>query len=580
MLVEFRPGERESRAADRDDPAGDHVVLLVEDDANDAYLVSELLSQHTSDSYQIISVGLLAEASDLLAKQQFEVILVDLSLPDARGLDAVRRLQLDAPQTPIIVLSGNRDETVAVEAVHVGAQDYLVKGTVDGEFLHRSIRYAIERKRSKDLLWRMANYDPLTGLANRALFHERLSQAIARAKRSGNDLAVLLLDLDHFKHVNDRLGHDAGDTLLVEAVQRLQAAVREFDTVARLGGDEFAVIADGIPRELIIPRLAERIHRVLAAPLTIKDNEVVITTSIGIAVFPDGGETLEQLLKSADSAMYQAKKNGRNNCQFYSGATQASTLARIRLQCDLRHALRRDQFEIHYQPQLHLGDDRVAGVEALLRWRHPELGELAPAEFIPLLESTRLIAEVGEWVLRTACRQARIWGDAVPDLRLSVNLSVQQFEDDDLTDIIASTLAETGLPPGRLVVEITESAQIRDVQSTIRTLESLKKLGVSVAIDNFGAGHSSLAYLHRLPIDALKIDKSFIDDITDERSGAIASAVIALGHNLALDMVAVGIETAAQKEFLRKRGCDLYQGFLATGPLAPDELTAWLAGAT
>ncbi|PHV31391.1 hypothetical protein CSQ94_21710 [Janthinobacterium sp. BJB312] len=415
-----------------------------------------------------------------------------------------------------------------------------------------------------------SRHDILTGLANRLLLRERLEQAMAVARRSTLPLWVVFIDLDRFKFVNDTLGHDAGDTLLKLIADRLRAATREVDTVARLGGDEFVLLlpqhTNSEPGQLILQRVLDTV----AQPLQVGGHEFFLTCSMGVATYPDDGDSAETLIKHADIAMYRAKEQGRNHWQSYAPAMNASMLARLSLESELRHALERGQFHLVYQPQVELDSGRIVGMEALLRWQHPTLGAIAPGDFIHLAEEMGLIVPIGAWVLQTACAQAKVWQrQGLGGLRLAVNLSARQFRQSGLLQSVREILAVTGLEARFLELELTESMMMQDVEQAISTMGKLKTLGLQLSIDDFGTGYSSLAHLRHFPIDVLKIDKSFVSDITHSNDdAAIVQAIIALAHSLRLKVIAEGVETAQQLAFLRQHGCDQMQGYLFSRPLA------------
>jgi diguanylate cyclase (GGDEF)-like protein/PAS domain S-box-containing protein len=435
-----------------------------------------------------------------------------------------------------------------------------------------------ERKRAEDQIKNLAYHDALTGLPNRLLFTDRLSLAVSQAARHNQHLAVLFLDMDRFKVINDSLGHTLGDRLLQGVAERLQGCVREADTVARLGGDEFTLLLPAIGHPADVARVAEKILEALKQPFKVEGRELYCTASMGISLFPEDGADAETLVKNADTAMYRAKEQGRDNYQLYTPAMNATAVERLQLESELRRALARNELEIHYQPVLDLATGRVYGVEALLRWRHPEKGVLGPSDFISLAEVTGLAVPMSSWILRTACVQAKAWHATHPKLIVAVNLSARQFQQPDLVLTVKAALEETGLPARCLDLEITETNAMQNAEATIATLRELKGLGVRVSIDDFGIGYSSLSYLKRLPIDTLKIDQSFVRDITtDPDDAAIATAVIALAHTLKLRVVAEGVETEEQLAFLTARSCDRMQGYLFSHPLPPDECTGFLA---
>ncbi|WP_343742408.1 bifunctional diguanylate cyclase/phosphodiesterase [Herbaspirillum huttiense] len=418
-----------------------------------------------------------------------------------------------------------------------------------------------------------ASRDTLTGLINRHMLRHHLEQAIGTAERQKQALWVVFVDLDRFKFVNDTLGHKAGDTLLRTVAGRLRAAVREADTVARLGGDEFIMILPEQDELSLDTRSLQRIMDAVAAPVTLGGHTLFMTCSIGVACYPNDGTDGETLIKHADIAMYRGKQTGRNNFQFYTPAMNEQALERLRIEGDLRNALDHGEFLLHYQPKVDLASGRVVGSEALIRWLHPQLGMVSPARFIGLAEETGLILPIGAWVLRTACTQCRQWQLAGhKDISVSVNLSVGQFLQKDLVSSIADVLQDTGLPPASLEIELTESLMMTDVEHAIGILAGLKKLGIRLSIDDFGTGYSSLAYLKRFPIDVLKIDRSFVRDITiDADDAAITASIISLARHLKLRVIAEGVETDEQLDYLRHYGCDEIQGYLFSPPVAAEK---------
>jgi diguanylate cyclase (GGDEF)-like protein/PAS domain S-box-containing protein len=435
-----------------------------------------------------------------------------------------------------------------------------------------------ERKRYQAELEFQATHDSLTGLPNRGLLEDRLRQSIGYAQRNGSLVAVCFIDLDRFKVINDSLGHVYGDEVLVRVARRLRGALREIDTIARQGGDEFVVVLAEQPTVDSVINVVERLIDEVAQPVTIDGRELYVTCSIGIALHPNDGADVTTLLRNADAAMYSAKERGRNTFQFYAPNMNAFALERLALEGSLRRATEREEFEVHYQPRVDLKSKRIVGMEALVRWRNAELGFVPPAKFIPVAEEANLISAIGEQVLRAACRQAREWVDrGFTDLAVSVNLSARQFRQGHLVRTIETVLAETGLDPALLELELTESTIMGHGHEFVAMLADLKKLGVRVAIDDFGTGYSNLSYLSRFPIDALKIDRSFVSDVaTDQQHALLAKAVISLGHSLRLKVVAEGVETAEQLAFLRHHGCDEVQGFYFSKAVPAEEFERML----
>jgi diguanylate cyclase (GGDEF)-like protein len=556
-------------------------VLAVEDNPGDAILVREMLRDASPAGFVLQTADRLSVAVETLLNGSVDCVLLDLSLPDAEGLEALAQVRTVALDVPIIVLSGRSDEVLAVQAVHEGAQDYLIKGQVDASLLSRSINYAIERKRAEVELAHQALHDALTGLPNRALFYDRLGQALNRVGRHSTAAAVLFLDLDRFKIVNDSLGHGAGDKLLVAVAERLSRVLRAGDTAARFGGDEFVILCEDISGERQAIAITGRIAEELSAPFSIDNDEVFVHTSVGIALATQGGARPEALIRDADAAMYRAKERGGGVYEVFDDQMRERAVRRMDTENALHRALDRGEFVMHYQPIVNMGTGALSGVEALVRWEHPDRGLVMPGEFIGAAEETGLIIALGAWVLETACRQAAEWAQPAqsgPPLRMSVNVSARQCGHPDLVATFDRILARTGVDPASLCLEITETALMEDVAASEATLHALKALGVAVALDDFGTGYSSLRALQRFPVDVVKIDRSFIAPIErDPQEAAIVAAVISLSHALGLETVAEGIETIAQVDRLRALGCDLAQGFYFSQP-GPPEAFATLVG--
>ena len=481
-----------------------------------------------------------------------------------------------------------QDRTIRLEAEpHVNEQ---------GECTHLrgTMQDITERTNAQRQIHNLAYFDLVTGLPNRAQLNEQLNYALKMAKRRESKFALLFLDLDHFKQVNDTLGHDAGDDLLKQVSGRLTEVVRESDsvavpvdplddtsiakhTVARIGGDEFVVLLGSINRVEDAARVAERIAKAISLPYNINDTEVSVTTTIGISLFPADGQTAELLMKHADVAMYHAKEKGRNGYQFYSRGIHEQALARFSMESELKNAIDNDELDLAYQPKFDVISGQTVGVEALLRWKHPENGNISPAEFIPLAEETGLIMPLGRWVLKQACRQMKDWiDDGMEPITMAVNCSPVQFIRGNMIKDIDEAISQSGLPSNLLEVELTESLFLQNIENGINILQSMKRIGIQISIDDFGTGFSSLSYLKRLPIDKIKIDQSFVQDLSrDPGDAAIVSAIIALSHNLNLSVVAEGVETSEQLDILRSYDCDEYQGFLASEPLSADDFLTW-----
>jgi diguanylate cyclase (GGDEF)-like protein/PAS domain S-box-containing protein len=675
-------------------------LLLVEDNPGDARLLREMLGEQSADRTEVSHVGSMSDAEAHISLRAVDIILLDLGLPDANGLEAIRRAHAAAPRIPLVVLTGLDDESLAAQSLQEGAQDYLIKGQIETRGLLRSLRYAVERKIMEEALfaekeraqvtlnsigdavvctdiagditflnpvaekmtgWSLqeaagrpmtevfrtldaisseptettaelailqiravhlppsctlirrdgmeipiedsiaaihnregqaigavivfrdvsvaqamaqqithsAEHDYLTGLPNRMLLNDRISQAIAAARRHGKQVAVLFLDLDGFKHINDSLGHPIGDQLLKSVAARLVACVRGADTVSRQGGDEFVVLLSDLLQPEDAAVMAARVLRAVAEPHSIEHHDMHVTTSIGVSVYPDDGSNAENLIKNADTAMYQAKENGRQSFQFFKPAMNARAVQRQSIEESLRRALERGELSLHYQPKINLRTAKITGAEALIRWTHPTRGLVSPAQFIPIAEDCGLILPIGRWVMREACRQAQQWtDDGLPRMTIAVNVSAMEFRDDDFLKNLFRILEDSRLDPQALEVELTESVLMKRVDSTAAILQTLRKSGVQVAIDDFGTGYSSLSYLRKFPIDALKIDQSFVRQIANGADdAAIVAAVISMAQSLKLRVIAEGVETLKELEFLQSKGCEEAQGYYFSRPV-------------
>ena len=683
-------------------------LLLVEDNPGDARLIREMLSESESIDIELTHVQYMRDAEKHLADHAVDIVLLDLGLPDAQGLEAVKRGHAAAPLVPLVVLTGLDDESLAALALQSGAQEHLIKGQIDARALLRALRYAVERKTMEEALfaekeraqvtlnciadavacsdragnvsflnlvaerltgWTLqdaagrpmaevlciveavgresipdpidvaddanpavcapanrtlirrdgvripiddsvapihdrhgattgsvrvfrdvsegramalqmlhsAEHDFLTGLPNRMLLKDRLRHAIALAPRHKKQVAVLFLDLDGFKQINDSLGHPVGDKLLQSVASRLVACVRGADTVSRQGGDEFVVLLSEVACPQDVGIMARRILKAVAQAHCINEQDLHVTTSIGAAVFPEDGLDAQTLIKNADTAMYQAKANGRQSYQFFKPAMNVRAVERQSIEESLRRAVERGEFALHYQPKIDLRTGGITGAEALIRWTHPLRGPMAPAHFIPVAEDSGLIVPIGNWVLREACRQAQAWVAAgLPQTTIAVNVSGMEFRGENFLEGVLRILDETGLDPRCLELELTESVLMKHVDTTEAILRRLRAIGVQIAIDDFGTGYSSLSVLSQFPIDVLKIDQSFVKGVaSSSEDAAITCATIAMARQLGLRVVAEGVEEQGQMDFLREHGCSEYQGFLFS-PAVPAEAFASL----
>ena len=552
----------------------------------------------TRESVELVCCVGAVDAVQAFAQAQadghpFALVLLDMRMPPGPdGLWAATGIRELDPVVDLVIVTAYSDidpEEITRRVPPAGSLFYLQKPFHAHEV--RQLVTALGRRRlAEDRIRRLAYFDDITGLPNRAFFKERLSQTLETARRHAWALALLFLDLDNFKRINDTLGHSIGDLLLVEVAKRLLVSLRTSDVIAqghanrdseqlaRLGGDEFTLMLSELATAEDAGVVAARLLEVLSKPLTLAGHEITITASIGIAVYPNDGTDVETLLKSADMAMYFAKRKGRNAFQFYTEAMNSAALKRMTMENGLRRALEQSEISLNYQPQIDIATGRISGVEALARWHSAELGEISPADFIPLAEETGLILPIGDWVLRTACAQCKAWRDeglALP--RVAVNISVRQFAQDDFAAHVAAILAETGLDAAHLELEITESLLMKDGDAALAMLHELKQLGVQLAIDDFGTGYSSLSYLKQFPIDRLKIDRVFVQGVqSDAQDRAIAMAVIALADSMDLKVTAEGVETAGQFAFLGDRCCGEAQGFYLSRPLPTAEVTSFL----
>lgn len=566
-------------------------ILIVDDEATNRKLLDTLLR---AEGYLTVLAADGAEALTAVAERRPDLILLDVMMPAMDGYDVAATLKAcaETANIPIIMVSAHHDRDARLAGLTAGAEEYVTK-PIDRAELYLRVRNLLRLKDLSDSLnaqsvaleqevqartadlQQLAHFDGLTGLPNRSLFHERLSKQLgAPDMRDGTSVGVMFIDIDHFKNVNDSLGHGSGDVLLRAVAERLTACVRTHDTVGRLGGDEFGLtlrLQNG-PRDAAA--VAAKVGAALRRPFDVDGSEVIVSASIGIALHPGDGSDPDTLIQYADTAMYRAKESGRDRFRFFTAQMNADLRAQLEMEIAIRHAVERDEFVLHYQPKVDLGSGRVCGVEALLRWARPGHGLVSPAEFIPILESTGLIVRVGSWVLAEATAQIARWlrSDVGP-MPIAVNVSGRQFIDGDIDLEVAAALAANAVPASLLEIELTESTLMEHTERTAAELTKLRARGVRISVDDFGTGYSSLAYLRRFPIDTLKIDRAFVQEITTNADdAAIALTIIRLAHGLNLNVVAEGVETAAQAAFLREQACDQMQGFLFSRPLPAADL--------
>ena len=555
-------------------------VLIIEDSEDDAaMLIRELRSGGYDPTFKRVETDQAMTAS--LDQQGWDVIIADYTMPEFSGQAALALVRKKGLDLPFIMVSGTVGEEVAVDMMRAGAHDYVMKSNLArlSPAIERELREVTvrrERERTDNLIQHIAFHDPLTDLPNRNLLFDRLLDAIRRDDGKGHPMALLLMDLDRFKEVNNTLGHDCGDRLLQEVGRRLKAALFERDMVARLGGDEFAVwlpkIADSKHIEWIIQKILES----LTPPFMLENIPIAVEASIGVALYPDHGSDAETLFRRADVAMYQAKKSGIGHAVYSRDQDQYNPV-RLALMGELRHAIEHDEMLLYYQPTIRLKDRMVAGVEALVRWKHPNRGMIPPDQFIGPAEQTGLIYPLTHWVLQTAMRQCGVWWRAGVKMPVSINLSARNLSDAKLPGQVADLLRATGVSPDWMTFEITESAIMADPSRALEILTTIHETGVRLSIDDFGTGYSSLSYLRKLPVDRLKVDKSFVIHMTENEGDAkIVRSTIDLAHNLGLEVVAEGVETQEVLDRLTEMGCDAAQGYYMSKPLPANELTHWL----
>jgi len=566
-------------------------VLIIDDEEQ----IRKLLVSLLGEAYHCQTAGSAEEALTALSGDTFDLVIADIGMRGMSGLQLVPRLKSISPDTVTVMISGDHEIETAIEALRVGAFDYITK-PFDVRHVVAAVERAIdhclllkEKRRYQEQLQRLlrertaevdrlAYYDPITQLPNRTLFEDRLAQAVAIARSAGETLGVLFISLDQFKKVNDTLGHAPGDLLLQEFAERLKSCISESDTVARFGSDEFALLQTQIEGTKDVVETIGSLSKVLKFSFDLEGHEVFATSSVGVSLFPMDGADGQTLIQNAGAALYKAKRSGGSNYQFYTADMHKMASSRLALETSLRRAIQNEEFLLHYQPRVSADSLEITGVEALVRWQHPQLGLVLPSEFIPLAEDTGLIVPIGEWVLRHACVQNKRWQlQGFPALHMAVNMSARQFHEHDVTQTVVRILKETGLAPEHLELELTESSIMRNADFAAGVLNRLKVMGINISIDDFGTGFSSLASLKRLPIDSLKIDQSFVRDMTtDPDEAALVMAIITLAHNLRLKVIAEGVETEEQLGFLHLLRCDEIQGFLFSRPLPEEALISLL----
>jgi diguanylate cyclase (GGDEF)-like protein len=538
-------------------------VLLVDEDYAEYMLVAHLLEQIKSSTYHLSWCSSHDRALEDMLNSELDVILLDCQQAPERARQLLNLVQRQNCDTPIILMNDEHNLELDRQAIADGASDYVVKGQLDVHALERSLRYASGRRDTQRKISSQAHYDGLTGIPNRALFHDRLQQAIERAKRNDQPLALLHIDLVGFKRINESFGHDAGDEIVIAAAQRLATCMRRTDSIARIGGDEFTVILEEFtnPNDVVI--VAGKIIDFLARPFDVGNNQVALSASIGIAVYPEAGETVNDLLSHADMATRSARTQRGSHYRFYSEKMNVDAINQLHLEADLRRALRRNELELFYQPRVNLESGDIIGMEGLIRWRHPERGLLSPSEFIPLAEEVGLIVPMGYWTIQQACQDMlALKKRGFPPLEMAVNVSFKQLQDSKFVETVSRLVKNSGIDPRLLELELTETAVMENFEETYSSMIALNKLGISFSLDDFGTGYSSLTHIQRLPVSIVKIDQGFMRNVMSSTEDAtIVKAIINLAHNLNLKVIAEGVETLEQIQFLWQHHCDQVQGY-------------------
>jgi diguanylate cyclase (GGDEF)-like protein len=553
-------------------------ILFIDREQGEYLLIAEILSHIRQVEYELTWCDDLDSALAKILSQEYDVALLDYYWGNDNARDLLNAARVQACQTPIVVMTDEMETEVDREAIRAGAADYLIKGQIDHLLLERALRYAIERKQTEQHLTRLAHYDPLTDVPNRILFRDRLEHAINLAERDNTSFTLMFIDLNGFKAVNDNFGHDAGDAIIRICAERLGSCLRRSDSVARMGGDEFTLLLQNIAVNTDVAHIAEKVIKAVEQPAEINGHEVVVGCSVGIAIYPQAGRDADTLLKHADMAMYKAKQEAGSSYRFFTEMMNQDVRRQLRLEAELRAALRKQQFVLHYVPRVDVESGKVIALEALLRWDKPGVGIVNASDFIATAEETGIINALGYWVIRQACNDLKLlqsmWGER---LMMAISLSVRQFKDDNLVHEVARIFADNEIQPGDIEFEITETAFAENIELISLCMRPLSFFWIDFLLDNFCAGNSSLLHLQRLPISTVKIDLRFLQELnrshTDKR---LVSAMITLAHNLGKLVVAEGVETKEEKEWLKDMGCDLMQGDYFFAPRSYAEILNWL----
>lgn len=549
-------------------------ILFIDREHGEYLLIADILSHVRNVNYELVWCDQLETAASLILSNAFDVVLLDFFWGDVSARDLLNSVKVQANKTPIVIMTDEMEIEVDRDVIRTGAADYLIKGQIDHQLLERTLRYAIERKQTEIHLARLAHYDPLTDIPNRILFRDRLEHLIHLANRDKTSFALLFIDLNGFKQVNDNFGHDAGDAIIRICAERLTACMRRSDSVARMGGDEFTLLLSHIESHTDVAHIAEKIIALLSEPADINGYEVVVGCSIGIALYPQAGRDADTLLKNADMAMYKAKQEDGSSFCFFTDAMNKDVRRQLRMEVQLRKALKKNQFFIQYQPRVDVASQKVVAVESLLRWDSPDMGVLSASDFIAAAEDTGLIIAIGYWAIRQACSDLKtIHARFGNSITMSINLSMRQFKDERLVHEIASIFEDYELQAGDIEFELTESSFMENIDLVGLCMRPLAFFGINFALDNFGTGSSSFLHLQRLPISSVKLAGRLLVELQRNASDRrLVAAMINLAHNLGKVVVAEGVETLAQKRWLQEAGCHQMQGYYFAAPQSLEDL--------
>jgi len=555
-------------------------ILFIDREEGEYLLLADLLSRIDQSDYELAWHNRLDGALPAIFADDYDLVLLDYYWGEETARDLLSAAKTQACTTPIVVMTHKMETEVDREAIRAGAADYLIKGQIDTQTLERTLRYAIERKQTEQHLSRLAHYDTLTDIPNRILFRDRLEHALRLADRDAQQFALMFIDLNGFKQVNDSFGHDIGDQMIRACAERLKECMRRSDSVARMGGDEFTLLLEKIDNNTDVAHIAQKVIDRIEEPYHLAGYQLSIGCSIGIAIYPDAGRDADSLLKSADLAMYQAKQQDDSGYQFFTDTLNREVRRQLRLEADLRQALKSDQLHLEYQPRIEIASRRIVAVEALLRWQHPVRGLLDAKEFIAIAEDTGLINDIGYWIVARACQDlCRVRGECHIDPSLAINFSVRQFRDDQLVHRLASILNDWQVPGQQLELELTEASLMDNLELISLCMRPLNHLGISFALDDFGSGFCSFLQLQRLPIRSVKVDSRFVASLEhDQGDQALVKAMINLAHELGKTVVAEGVETDLQKSWLAEAGCDQLQGYQFCAPQTADKLCQTIKG--